>query len=288
MLNFEHVESSGFPAVYRAEYRGLTIKAVQDTDCANPWHDSDGLAPLLWHSLGNSGIETDCAGPYDIESPLGRFTDRQLALKWRPICQALGADPAELQAEIAEERRAYGGRLAEWRRDKLESFLADLKPSGWRCWSAACDYFEALESLWRLAGIEALDFQRNGYSQGDSVRGLLVALPEWREAMGIKPSADMAADLKGQADLFGAWAFGDCYGFVIESPDGETLDSCWGYIGGPNESGLAEAAKDAADSILARAAERRTAKLKALIRNRVPVGERPAILAEAGKLESAF
>ena len=108
--------------------------------------------------------------------------------------------------------------------------------------------------------------------------------------MGIKPSADLTGDLKSQADLFGAYAFGDVFGFVIEAePDGETLDSCWGYYGSDfDESGLAEAAQELANHILASAAKRRAAKLKELIRNHVPLDKRPAILAEAGKLESAF
>lgn len=273
----------------RAAYRGLVIRAIQDSDCSNPWHDSDGMAPLIWTS-GDSF--NDESGAYYIESPLKRFSDYALGRKWRELCQALDVDPGELEAEIKLERKDYGGRLADYRRDKLEERLGELKPSG-RSWGAACDYLAALETLWQLAGIEALDFQRNGYSQGDSVRGLLVALPEWREAMGIKAGHDMRADLESQADVFGAWAFGDCYGYVIEAadsdgePDGEQLDSCWGFIGDDFEkSGLAEQALSSADYILASAKKRKAERVKELIRNRVPVAMRPALIEAAGKLES--
>lgn len=273
-----------------AHYRGLTIRAVQDSDCSNPLEDSDGFAPALAYSLGNG--ESDYSGAYDIESPLtaSRISDRRLATQWRQLCDALGVDDAAaLEAELKAERKEYGGRLADYRRDKLESILAEKKPDGSRAWAAACDYYDALERLWALLGVAALDCQRNGYSQGDSVRLLFVALPEWREAMGIEPSADMESDLKAQADTFGAWAFGDCFGYVIETPDGESLDSCWGFIGDDFEqSGLAEAARETADSILAAANRRRLTKLAELIRARVPVAYRPAILAEAGKLESAY
>lgn len=267
----------------RAEYRGLTIRAVQDSDCSNPWKDSDGFAPLLWYSDSLN----DESGAYDIAKPLGAFNDYRISRDFKKLADAMGADSAELDADCRQSQKDYGGRLADIRRDALEEALSELAPSS-RSWGAACDYFDALESLWRLAGVEALDFQRNGYSQGDSVRGLLVALPAWRDAMGIPAGHDMQADLSAQADVFGAWAFGDCFGFVIES-DGEQLDSVWGFIGDDFEkSGLAEAAKESADSILASAKKRKAGKLKELVKNRVPVDKRPAILAEAGKLESSF
>lgn len=280
MLHFEYMNNGDSVA----SYRGLTIRAVQDSDASNPWTEWDGQPPLLWTS--GDGLNDDAAG--DIESVLGRFGDYQLGRRWRELCQALGVDAAELEAEIKAERQPYlgtshAGRLADWRRDKLESILAEMKPDGWRSWGAACDYLAALESLWTLLGVPALDFQRNGYSQGDSVRGLLVATPDYLKASGAsyaKPS-----DLESSADLFGAWAFGDVYGYVIESDDGEWLDSCFGYYGADfDESGLAEAATEAADSILESAERRRVAKLKELIRARVPTQYRPAILAEAGAL----
>ena len=273
----------------RAEYRGLIIRAIQDSDCSNPWKDSDGYAPLLWYSDSFN----DESGSYDIESPLACFSNYKLARLWPELCSALDVDSAELGEEAKREARDYSAKLGDVRREKLEERLSELKPSGSRQWSAACAYFDALERLWRLAGVEALDFQRNGYSQGDSVRGLLVALPAWREAMGIPAGHDMRADLEAQADVFGAWAFGDCYGFSIErpdadgDPDGDSLDSVWGFIGDNFEkSGLAESALEAAESILASAAKRKADKLKELIRNHVPLHARPAILAAAGELQA--
>lgn len=265
-----------------AHYRGLKIRAVQDETAGNPWEEWDGQPPLLWTS--GEGWN-DCGQGFCVESVLGStrfFSDRQLALKWPELCRAVELDPAATEAELKAERKEYGGRLADYRRDKLESALSDMKPEG-RSWSAACDYLAALETLWRLAGVPALDFQRSGYSQGDVVRGLLVALPEWQKKLGA--SYTDSAQLESDANLFGAWAFGDVFGFIIEDSEGETLDSCFGYYGTDfQESGLADAAKESADSILASAAKRRGEKLKELIRNRVPVALRPSILAEAGAL----
>lgn len=60
--------------------------------------------------------------------------------------------------------------------------------------------------------------------------------------------------LRGTIDLYGAWAWGDCYGYIIErvhlDDDGdvddeltEELESCWGYYGSDHgDSGLEESA----------------------------------------------
>lgn len=283
-MRFEYDESSGYPARLTADYRGLTIAAIQDESPSNPWTDSDGLAPLLWWSLGGGSEEH---GGAELGRPLDAVSDYKLGRQWAELCKAVGADPAELDADCRQAQKDYGGRLADHRREALEERLGDMAPSDYNRRSWPVDYADALESLWTLAGCEALAFQRNGYSQGDSVLGLLVATPAWISAMGIPAGHDMRADLERQADTFGAWAFGDCYGFSIESPDGESLDSCWGFIGSDfEESGLAEAARDSADWIVESAAKRRAERLKELIRARVPVAYRPALLAEAGRLES--
>lgn len=282
MLSFEYQDRSG---EYRAEYRGLIVKAIQDSDCFNPWEDSDGLSPMIVYADGWQ----DYSGRYDIESPLAALSDAKLGRQWKALCDAIGIDPAEADSEVKESQAAYGGRLAEYRREYLESALSDLKPSGGRSWGAACDYLSALESIWQIAGVAALEFQRNGYSQGDSWRGLLVALPEWRSAMGIKPAAPMAEDLEAQADLFGSWARGDCYGFSIETEAGDSLDSYWGFIGDEfDKSGLAEAAQSAADYIADSSKRRRNGRLAELIRNRVPLHNRPAELEAAGEFKGSF
>lgn len=276
-LDFDYDSRSGESV---AEYRGLKIRAVQDQHAENPWQSWDGQPPLLWTS--GDGLNDDAQGE-DIESPLSSKSPAWISRHWPELVRIVAPEyaPDVLASEALEE---YGRPAGEAKRSKLEELLAEDKPSGrYGCWTQAATYFDKLESLWRLLGVPALDFQRNGYSQGDSVRGLLVATPAWQKRVGANyKSAD---DLKADADLFGAWAFGDVFGYVIQDSEGEDLDSCWGYYGDDFErSGLAEAAKDSADSILAGAAKRKADKLKELIRNRVPLGLRPALLEAAGAL----
>jgi hypothetical protein len=264
----------------RAEYRGLTIRAVQEEQAPNPWQDWDGNVPLIWTS--GDGLNDDAQGE-DIESPLSSKSPAWISRHWPELVRIVAPEyaPDVLASEALEE---YGRPAGEAKRSKLEELLAEDKPSGrYGCWSQACTYFDKLEALWTMLGVPALDFQRNGYSQGDSVRGLLVATPAWQKKLGAcYTSGD---ELKSQADLFGAWAFGDVYYFVIEDSEGELLDSCGGYYGTDfGESGLAESAKESADAILEAAAKRKADKLKELIRNRVPLALRPALLEEAGAL----
>lgn len=48
------------------------------------------------------------------------------------------------------------------------------------------------------------------------------------ESSGIT-DAQRAVD--AELSEYGAWCEGDVYGYVVEAPDGEELDSCWGFYG---------------------------------------------------------
>ena len=90
-------------------------------------------------------------------------------------------------------------------------------------------YYEHGNSLWMLkdgrtpAGVE---FQWDG----TRVAGLLI----WDHKpgdMGAKSYEDRAKDAQGFLDEYNEWCNGNCYGYSIETEDGEHVDSCWGFIG---------------------------------------------------------
>jgi hypothetical protein len=37
--------------------------------------------------------------------------------------------------------------------------------------------------------------------------------------------------LRAEVETFGEFVGGECYGYVVEDPDGEEVDACWGFIG---------------------------------------------------------
>lgn len=278
MLSFDYDSARGEEI---ASYGALTIRAVRDESPANPFTDWDCEPPLLvWYD----GSLTEYGD--GICEPLVALSDWRISRRWREIAAALDIKPETVEAEARD--RAKGERMADFRRDYFESALADMRPSGGRYGGGASDYFAALAKLWEIAGVEALDSCSRGYSQGDYADVLAVALPSWAEKVDA-PRESHARQLESAVKLYGAWAWGDVYGYVINGPDGETLDSCWGYYGSDHdESGLAKAAESAAAYIYSAARKRKGERLKELIRNRVPLALRPALLAEAATLKGVY
>jgi hypothetical protein len=278
-LSFDYDDKRG---AYRAEYRGLVIIAEQDNFASNPFTDWDCEPPTLVVNGRHNDVTDYSDG---IESPLDLIPDSKLRLRryWKAAARALDLCPAAFRDECKQEARDYGAGLVTVMRDRLQEALDGLRPSYYQ---SAGDWLQALESLWRLAGVPALYWSSQGYSQGDYAAGLSVATPDWVKKTGAPADSHMA-QLEGARDLWGAWAWGDVYAFAIETPAGELLDSCAGFYGDCHEkSGLADAAKDAADWILADSHKRRLAAAKAAIRGRVPLDYRPAMLARAAALDA--
>lgn len=100
---------------------------------------------------------------------------------------------------------------------------------------------------------------------------LLLSLEEWPE---MDDKADSYA--KGTLESYTAWCNGSVYGWIVEDEDGENLESCWGYIG-ESDYALEEGLSMAAHLEKARNRDRLN-KLKTLIKNRVPLLKRPAML----------
>ena len=231
----------------------VTIHHADSPD--NPWTDWDCQTPLAWASLERFHMTLNEHDSGDgILNPLGDVSPRWASRNWRKIAQALDLDAGAEDAEARLQARDYGEPLGAVRLDRFRDALSDMRGT---TWGVLVDYFDALEALWELRGCPALAFQRNGYSQGDSVLGLLVATPAHAERCGFTldaPGHDIRASLEGDANLFGAWAFGDVYGFTLEDAEGDTLDSCWGFYGCPwgcnPEKGNAWAVLDAARDAL--------------------------------------
>lgn len=278
-LSFDYDANRGCEV---AEYRGLTIIAEHDSDAECPFTAWDCEPPtLVFHGRGESSDYSD----EGIENPIDALSDGKLRLAryWKAAAQALDLCPVAFRAECEQEARDYGCSLVTVIREKLQEALSDARPSYYS--GNASDYCSALESLWQLAGVPALHWTSQGYSQGDYADGLSVATPAWVRKVGA-PADSLARQLESAGNLYGYWAWGEVYAFVIESRDGDILDSCCGFYGDCHEeSGLADAAKSAADCILQASHKRRLEAAKVAIRNRVPLHYRPALLAQAAALQ---
>ena len=261
---------NGSPA-HVATYRGLTIYAVQDSDAENPFEAWEGEPPTLVYAGRRDGFSDYSDGA--LADPLAAMNDRKISRNWRLIAQALGGwTPVTLRQDIAERREVYGVTADDARRDMFSEALADMRHGN------GSDYLEALATLWRIAGCVAVTWASNGYSQGDWAKGVSVATPAWAKETGA-PKSSHESQCRAAGKLWGAWAWGNVYGYVIDDGADDNADSCWGFYGSDFvESGLEEGAKAAADSLISARAKARQNKAAELIRARVPLALRPAIL----------
>lgn len=277
---------------YLAEYKGLRVWAVQDCSPGNPFTDNDAEWPIAVVSGRNSTTIYEFGAEHR-DSYLGAqripLSDEQLVHDQRAVAKIFGYDSIERLMEDCgcDDPVIYctDGKVLG---DCFDSILLDLGASA---------QLDAWEQMFRLAGVPAYRTTVCGYSQGDWAEVLVVATPEAMEKFGVnfeeyraKAKAhpgikqvmaeqqnldawifDKASELMlaHTADLYGHWAFGDTYGYVVEKradflePDDDPDDfedaweeipdgSCWGYFGPDfDASGLEEAAMDAADSYLA-------------------------------------
>lgn len=223
-------------------YRGLVIRVRRDDLPCNPHEDWDGMTPMLVKSGRDEWDYSDSAD--NLRYPWEHLSDWKIARNWRAVCDAVGVYWFDADKECRRQQAIYGGRLADCRRELLENAACDR---------STADEFAGLAYLWKLAGCAALDSSISGHCQGDYADVLAVQTPAWRDRMGTpKPGKrseeDEARDLRADISTYEAFAFGDVYGYVIETEDGEELDSCWGFYGmDAEESGLWDAATSAAD-----------------------------------------
>ena len=215
-----------------------TVEVHTDETPANPFTDWDCEPPIAVWNLDNRRGNLENYGGEELN--LGTLIESIPAAVWesrkgkREIIAALGLNLAEFASQYSFERDF---------RETVSHFLRDVEPSGWRC---AVEYFDIMRTIAAIAEIPCHSTQSNGYSQGDSALVFVAALPSWVEKVGAPPET-LADQCKAACDLWSAWAWGDVYGFVLNDPKGNEVDSCWGYYGDDyRESGLLEAAEESA------------------------------------------
>lgn len=214
------------PIAEQIEVCGVSVSIWQDVDAENPYEWGDGMAPAIWIGLGR-GYNMQEYGEADLHGFFYHMPPTWVSHHWRKIAAILDLAESDVDSECRETLADYGGHMSNVRQDYFAERLADMRSDSW---GYAIDYLEALAALYRLAGIPAQTFQRNGYCQGDSVFGLIVHAPAWCERVGFK--GDAAKDMESEADTFGAWCWGDIYGFTVgNDEEGEDMESCGGFYG---------------------------------------------------------
>lgn len=224
------------------EIDGYTVTVVQDESPENPFTAWDCEPPLLVYSLGHRGNLTSYNGAPESIADFARLLPDSFFARGSRVALIREYLPDVSLRDFAERKSEWGYTDKE---TCVEIFSEEYsRPSGWR---SACEWFELAKSLLTKAGIPCHHTQSNGYSQGDSVLLLAIALPEWCKTTGVDP-ANGKEVCESACELYGAWAWGDVYGIAeITDPEGcELRDGrVWGFYGSDHEkSGLLESARE--------------------------------------------
>jgi len=242
------------------------IDIYNDEAAGNPFEEWDGNVPLMVEGGRNFG--THDYG--DVEQAILAAMADLPADKLEALALTLdgGGDMIANAKEAAEDYPERG-------EDAFRGHLADEVTEGVP--SSGSDKLDYLEAIADALGWPCLNTCSRGYSQDDYVDVLAVWPPKFGQDN--RPDAtpeQIERELQDAVDLFGAWAWGDAYGYTVtDTVTGDEVGSCWGYYGADHKaSGLVEAATADAQHAATTEKERHANRLKAWIRNRAPLTAR--------------
>lgn len=82
--------------------------------------------------------------------------------------------------------------------------------------------------------------------QWDSGRAGFIFVKRWEVTpKGADPEESAWKAAESFCEVYTHWANGDVWGYVVEDADGDTVESCWGFIGDSDDSYMMEEARGA-------------------------------------------
>jgi hypothetical protein len=178
------------------EHMGYTIELHQDEDTIDPREDYDHLGHMVcWHRCYNLGDEQP------IQSPEAWLID-------------LAADYNPSDREIEDEEAAW--KILEKHIVCLPLYLYDHSGITMNTGGFSCP--------WDSGQVGWIYVTRKEM------------LKEWSRKKWSKKLWGKAVDLlESEVKTYDDYLTGNVYGYVILDPDGEDVDSCWGFYGDPNK-----------------------------------------------------
>ena len=91
---------------------------------------------------------------------------------------------------------------------------------------------------------------------------------------------DLRKYMNNEVEVYDDYIRGEVYGYRAVTPEGEDIDSCWGFYGYDkwDENGLFDYAKPAIDYYIKKQRKLHFDKVKTMIRNNVPLIKRQSII----------
>ena len=239
-------------AVETIEAGRYRIDIFNDENASNPFEEWDGCVPIIVNG-GRNGNDHDYAGASDAFVPtVNQYRRHKKALL---AVFDLDKDGQYYTAPTEPE---------EQERELFDAIADAVKEHD----------FDKLEDVARIIGLPCLNTCSQGYCQGDYVDIMAVWPKAWGKENRPKATPEqIAKELRSAVDLFGAWAWGDVYGYTVtDTVTGDEVGSCWGYYGNDHEaSGLLEAAGGKMAYAERTEKTRHATRLKNWIRNHVPL-----------------
>lgn len=228
-LVWDYDQSSGeHHAIVKRNSQTYRIRAVLDSTPQNPFTDGDCNWPIVVRSPDAfSGLtsylfgeQTTCA---ERRLDMDMFTDAALVHNQIHIAKVLDFSIAAWVDDQGDLEPAKYLHDADILRAALTAAIEDVAES---------KLLEAHEELYKIAGWPAYRTTVTGYCQGDWAEVLVVATPEaqakFRPEMLTMPADEalklVFGDLENTAKLYGWWAWGDVYGYIVEQRAAPTFE----------------------------------------------------------------
>lgn len=180
------------------------VKVQRDLDPSNPFTDFDCEVPILVAYLDHARYSMH---EYGVEDRLPNLPDDVVQAHSKEMLEAVGWEDEEFFIDPL--------------RNEFYNYYHE---------QSAEERLELLAEVYGWLGITAYVGSSTGYVQGDYALVLAVATPEWVENTGA-PKESWLEQCKAAVKLYGWWAWGDVWGYTIETRSGEDLGSCWGFFG---------------------------------------------------------
>ena len=216
----------------QGEYR---IRIVHDIDSRSPFEEDEGIYPTMYEA-GRGAFNDFSKGEID-EYLKYYLSENQIIYHQKKILALIDDDYLTENVKDAED--------ADDKTNLIQDALSDFISENIENKVSFCETFNILH----YSGTS------RGYSQGDAADVLIVPTPKHAELCGYNLEKVTKDQLHATFELFGYWAWGDVFGFIIEQKkdftktyangdetedeEWDEVDSCWGFFGDdPEKSGM--------------------------------------------------
>jgi len=243
------------------EYRGYTIEIYVDDFPMSP-REWDNLGRFSWWSREVSHLTED-----GIKNAAGWLLQYIPCPKW-PSDTPFRAITEDMRRHVHADKEEYGYySWADFYRDvELELYVPmqeateRVRRSGDVMWITTTAHNDHYTDVY---GDDTLNGEFDGRDGVYYVERAAV-LKEWkRTRMSKKLREKVSKILQGEVKVYGHYAAGEVYGYVVKDPDGEDTDmSCWGFYGDYHDDYMLGEAKAQIDWQIKHDAEERAEHIK--------------------------